>query len=331
MTTPPKPIRIGQYLDAVFPSFALLAGMQLDLFTALQDGAMSAQAIAEKLNVHEDKLSPLLFALVAADLLTLEGDLFANTDEANFYLVRGKPAYLGDIHHIISGMWSALPFTAETIRTGTPQAKIEYDVDELEPEEMSIFAGMHKLSLMSVRELLKLFDFSHHRHVADIGGGSGGLAIGLTSALPDLEVTILDLPAVMPIAKAQLASAPNRKRIHFVSGNVVEQPISGTYDGALMRAFTQVLSPQQIQSALNHTYDALTSGGVLYIIAQMLDDSRITPPTSATFNLVFLNVYDEGRAFTESEYRTWLTEAGFNDIERHAPPRGESIIRAVRP
>jgi hypothetical protein len=63
----------------------------------------------------------------------------------------------------------------------------------------------------------------------------------------------------------------------------------------------------------------------------MLDDSRISPSTTATFNLVFLNAYDEGRAFTESEYRTWLTEAGFAQIERHAPPRGESIIRAARP
>lgn len=327
----PKPIHIGQYLDAVYPSFALLAGMQLDLFSTLKDGALSAESIAQKLNVRADKLSPLLYALVAAELLTVEGDLFANTEESDFYLVQGKPAYLGDIHNIISGLWSTLPFTAETIRTGIPQAKIDYDVDELEPQELGIFAGMHKLAIMSVRDLLKNFDLSHHRHVADIGGGSGGLAIGLTGALPEIDVTIIDLPAVIPIAQANLEHAPNRDRIHLVTGNAVETPISGTYDGAFMRSFTQILSPEQIKSALKHTFDALSSGGVLYIVAQMLDDNRTTPPTTATFNLVFLNAYDEGRAFTEAEYRTWLTEAGFTQIERHAPPRGESIIRAVRP
>ena len=34
--TPPQPETISQLLDAVYPSFALLAGMELELFTALE-------------------------------------------------------------------------------------------------------------------------------------------------------------------------------------------------------------------------------------------------------------------------------------------------------
>ena len=37
---------IPRITAAVYPSFALLAGMQLDLFTPLNDGRMSAEQIA---------------------------------------------------------------------------------------------------------------------------------------------------------------------------------------------------------------------------------------------------------------------------------------------
>jgi hypothetical protein len=48
------------------------------------------------------------------------------------------------------------------------------------------------------------------------------------------------------------------------------------------------------------------------------------------FNLVFLNVYEEGQAYTEHEYRTWLTEAGFVDIERTLLGGGDSLVVASK-
>ncbi len=51
----------------------MLAGMQLDVFTPLKDGPLTAEQLAAALNVKAEKLSPLLYALVAAELLTVEG------------------------------------------------------------------------------------------------------------------------------------------------------------------------------------------------------------------------------------------------------------------
>lgn len=89
-----QPNTIERLGNAVYPSFAMLAGMQLDLFTPLKDGPMTAEQIADALGVRAAKLEPLLYALVAAELLTVEGDRFANTDEANTFLVRTSPNYL---------------------------------------------------------------------------------------------------------------------------------------------------------------------------------------------------------------------------------------------
>ena len=56
----PRPETIEKLASAVYPSFAMLAGMQLDLFTPLKDGPMNAEQVAEALGVDPAKLAPLL-------------------------------------------------------------------------------------------------------------------------------------------------------------------------------------------------------------------------------------------------------------------------------
>src|ERR1051326_2925611 len=93
-TTPPHPTVIQHLASAVYPSFAMLAGMQLHVFTPLKDGPLTAAQVAALLGVNAERLSRLLYALVTANLLTVEGDRFANTPEAQQFLVKGKPTYL---------------------------------------------------------------------------------------------------------------------------------------------------------------------------------------------------------------------------------------------
>lgn len=327
----PKPVHIGKYFEAIYPSYAMLAGMQLDLFSALSDGSRTAEQIAETLGVSAAKLTPLLYALVTANLLTVTNGHFANTEEADFYLVRGRPAYLGDICDAIAYMWHAVSHTRDTIVSGEPQVKLDYDQPDKSETDVARMRGLHKLALISARDLTSQFDLSVHRHIADVGGGTGGMAIALTHTFPDMRVTVIDLPAMIPVARPYVENAPAKQRIELVGADVVHSPVPGRYDAAVMRAFTQVLSREENQKVLRHTYDALESGGRLYIIARVLDDSRTTPADTALFNLLFLNIYHEGQAYTESEYRTWVEAAGFTDFSRHVQKRGDSIIVATRP
>jgi hypothetical protein len=45
-------------------------------------------------------------------------------------------------------------------------------------------------------------------------------------------------------------------------------------------------------------------------------------------NLVYLNIYDQGQAYTEREHREWLKEAGFADSERKILPDRFSMVRS---
>jgi SAM-dependent methyltransferase len=309
----------------------MLAGMQLDLFTPMKDGPMSAELLARALGVRPDKLSPLLYALVAAGLLTIEGDLFSNAPEANHFLVRGRPAYRGGTHEALSRRWNSVLKTAETIRTGIPQAKtVDYSTmskDRLESYYRSGYAGIVAVA----RELLARYDFSSYRSLMDVGGGSGGLAITITEAYHHIQATVVDLPTVTPVTKGFVEEAGATARVKVVAANVLSGPLAGSFDVAVMSHFIQLLSSEQARRAISNVGQVIEPGGLIYIRGWVIDNSRISPLEIVGQNLSLLNTFAEGQAYTDQEHRNWLSEAGFEGFERFVLPDGNSIIRARKP
>ncbi len=77
-----------------------------------------------------------------------------------------------------------------------------------------------------------------------------------------------------------------------------------------------MLSPPDARLALKNIAAAINPGGTIYIVGQILDDSRRSPPEAVWFNTIFINMYDAGESYTEKEHREWLSDAGLVDIER---------------
>jgi len=126
----------------------------------------------------------------------------------------------------------------------------------------------------------------------------------LKSVSPPRSLRLIDLLTVTPITQRFLVEAAATDRVQVVAADVVNTPVPGTYDVAVLRSFLQVLSPQDAAQALQHIGAALHPGGRLYIVGRILDDSRLAPVDTVGFNVVFLNIFDEGRAYTEGEHRT---------------------------
>lgn len=326
-----QPTTIERLGSAAYPAFAMVAAMQLDLFTPLGAGPMSAPRLAEAMGLGEsEKLSQLLYALVAAGLLTVEEGRFANTPEADCFLLRGKAEYLGGRHAFYTARYQEVMRTAASIRTGQPQAKLDFASMSSEALE-AYLRGLHPSTMAAGRDLLTRADFSSHRRLLDVGGGSGGLALAIAAACPRLRATVLELPSVTPVTQSFIEQAGMTDRVEVMTGDVERGPLTGSYDVAVLRAFIQVLAPDEARHALRNLIQILEPGSPLYILGQALDDSRLSPPETVAFNLVFINVYDKGQAYTESEYRDWLTEAGFTAIKRVVLAGGQSLITARKP
>jgi SAM-dependent methyltransferase len=176
-------------------------------------------------------------------------------------------------------------------------------------------------------------DFSRYRRLVDVGGGSGGVAIALAQAWPQLSATIVDLPATIPIAQRNAHEAGLGDRVGVLAADIVSDALSGPYDVAILRGVLVVLAPDQARRVLSHVHGALAPGGAIYVVGWILDDSRVSPPDLATYNLQFATALDYGGLYTEGEMRTWLAESGFRDTMRvrSAGAYGAGFVMAHKP
>lgn len=328
---PTSPETIQRLSAGVAPALAMLAGLQLGIFSELADVPLTATEIAARLGVAEERLSRLLHALVVAGLLELRDGRFANTPESAAFLVKGRPGHLGAVHGLWSQLWQADLGTAQSIRTGQPAALHDFAAAS-DDEMMAMLRGMHAGAVGGGRDLTARFDFSQYRSLVDVGGGSGGLAAALCAANPALHATLFDLPRTAALAVPILQATPGGDRVAVETGDILREPPPGLYDAAVIRALVQVLGPADARRAITNTAAALRPGGALFILGGgMLDDDRLAPRAAVFWSVTFMNIYPAGASYTEAEHKSWLEEAGCGGIERITLPSGGGIIRATKP
>lgn len=318
--------------NQVYAAMAMLAGMQLDVFTQLKDGPLEVSSIARNLGVEPSKLFRLLYTLVAAELLEVEDGLFRNSATADHLLVQGKPTYVGGLHELYSDFWSATLKTADTIRTGVPQAK--HDFENMSDEEVGAFLrGLHSGALAAGRILGRELQLAGS--LLDVGGGSGGLAMGACEAVPELVATVAELPQIAPTTTKFLTDAGVIDRIDVASINLITTEINGSYDVAILRNLLQTMSADDARRLIQNVGKAIVPGGKVHVIGWMLEDSRLSPAAALNFDIVFLNIYDDGAAYTIGEQQRWLEAAGFSQFE-YGPisagtgPPGTMLISATK-
>ncbi|MHA1218018.1 MAG: methyltransferase [Candidatus Heimdallarchaeaceae archaeon] len=329
-----SPNYIKKIASAAYPALAMLAGVDLGVFAALKNKHMEAQDIATTLHVRQDKLEPLLYALVTAKLLKLKNNLFSNTREANQFLIPNASSYI-ETHPFLNpmimwwGYYGALK-TADTIRTGSPALKYDF-ASKSEEELKQDFQHTQPIAIRAGRELVDKFDFSSYQTVVDVGGGPGGLSIAITELLPNIKATIIDIASVTPVSRWFVEQAGLSDRIQVVTADAVTGPLTGQYDFAILRAFIQVLSPVDALQSLKNVYSIIKPGGKLYIVGHILDDTHISPLEEVWHKLGSFNYYEVPSPYTEKEHREWLLKAGFTQIERSFLPNDDGVIVAQKP
>lgn len=327
MTTSPSRDPIDRLKEAVVTPMAVRAALSLDVFTPLAGGPMTAEELARALGVRPRRLGMLLGQLVVAAFLERHGDRFANSAMAAHYLVKGGAAYVGALDQNWARLWTAQMQTDQSIRTDQPQAKIDFE--GMSTAELSGFLkGLHPQAMAAGRGLAANPAFAKAERVVDIAGGSGGVAIALCQAHPHLSVTVIDLPAVVPIGRDMVAEAGLTGRITVKTADILAGPLTGDFDIATARAFFQVLSAADCATAARNIAAAIPSGGEIFVIGFVMDDDGLSPERCVAQNLQWLNVFDDGQAYSESQYRGWLSDAGFTAISRRPEAQGRSLITA---
>jgi ubiquinone/menaquinone biosynthesis C-methylase UbiE len=326
---PPSPQKITAPLVSVFSSAALLAALQLELFNALGEKAMTVEELAAAMQVKPRRLVPVLNVLVSLGLLDRERERYSNGEEAAYYLIKGKPSYIGGNHELYADLHRAAFCTAQSIREDRPVAQHDFRaMDDAALE--AFFRGLHAFGVVHGRELASKYEFSRFRSLADVGGGTGNIAIGACEACPNLRATVLELERIVPIARRFIAEAGLSQRIEVVHAEITQSAPNAEFDVTVLRNLIQVLSPEDAQSTIANVGRSIRSGGEIYIMGYVLDDACREPWQALAYDVVFANIYESGRSYTDGEHRRWLDAGGFREITRELMPNNMSLIRAVK-
>jgi len=288
------------------------AAVKLEIFTVLGQERRTSAEIGEEINASERGLAMLLNGLTAMGLLEHDGSCYQNTDFSLSCLVKDRPGYIGYIimHHFhLVDAWSKLD---EAVVKGTPVQTRSHG-EEVERESFQM--GMFNLAMAIAPTIAATVKLEGKRHLLDLGGGPGTHAIHFCLANPKLRATIYDRRTTEPFARNVAERFGVADRISFVSGDFNTDPIEGKYDVAWLSQILHSNTPEECESLIKKTVQALKPGGLILIHDFFLNDSLDDPLFPALFSLNML-LHNHGRSYSEKEVSGMMSKAGVGNILR---------------
>jgi hypothetical protein len=313
----------------------LTTACQLDVFTHLAKGPLSAEALAQACGVPVRGLQRLLNACVVLELLEKVGETYGNTPIAETFLVKDTPGNMGNFITRVAenyATWGRLlqairedrpvdPHSAETLNTLPPE-RVRHYVESLYD------LGKHAAAAIADR-----IDLTHTRQMLDVAGGSGIYAITFAQHQPALRATVFDLPPVVAITREIIARHGMAERVSVCPGNYHQDELGSGYDMVLFSNVFQTQSPQTGRMLLRKAFSVLQPGGQLLVHGAMPNPDRVSPPEPALTQVHMFLVYPEGDAHLAEDICAWAQEAGFVDLSvtRFPPPRFRSLVTGCKP
>jgi (2Fe-2S) ferredoxin/ubiquinone/menaquinone biosynthesis C-methylase UbiE len=322
------PDDVAQTLRAFQESRVLLTAVELDVFAAVGPGA-TAGAVAFKLSADTRAMEMLLNALVAMGMLSKRDGVFANTPVSARFFLEGSPddARAATMHTV--HLWDRWSLLTECVRTGTAVGRDEIR-DRGEAWTRAFIAAMHRNAAERAPLVVEAVGTEGVQRMLDVGGGSGAYAIAFARASGSLQVHLLDLETVVPIAQGHIDKAGLSDRIHARAGNLRTDRLGESYDLVFVSAICHMLSEEENQDLVRRCYVALAPAGRLVIQDFILEPDKTAPKSAALFSLNMLVGTRAGASYSETEYSAWLREAGFEEVRRIRLPGPSGLMLGTR-
>lgn len=294
---------------------------RLGLFALLADGARHADAIAEAFGTEAGRTALFLNACAALGLVDKGDDGYRLTALSAAFLVPGGPAFLGDAVRYGDDMYEAWGALERSLREGRPAVAAETYLGEDTERTRRFVHAMHARALGVARPLVGLVDLAGHRRLLDIGGGPGTYAALFCGRVPELEATVLELPAVAAFAREILDGLDGGDRVTVMPGDYLMTDFPGGNDAVLISGVFHRESAATCRSLIARAASSLQPGGLLIVSDVFTDSGGTSPAFAALFGVNMTLSAADGGVHADADVAGWLAEEGFRGIgTRPFPP-----------
>lgn len=312
--TPDPIVRLASgFMAAKF----LFAASELGIFEALADSPTSLEGLAARTGLTRRAARIIADAMVALGLLERKGDTYRNSEVAAAFLTGHGP---NDLRPILRH-WDKISYPAwcefsEALARGPSREIFEVLASDDKLQEVAS-AGIEAMLADPTMALPKTFDFSRHRRLLDIGGGTGSWSIAVVQAYPRLNATILELPAVTEVVRKRVAAAHLAARINVIAGDAMTGTLPAGYDVFLLANLLHYWSPEQNRALLRRVRDVAEPGSSLLLADFWTDPTHTQPIAAALMAGEFAAHLRNGDVYSVEEVQGWLNDTGWRFI-RHA-------------
>lgn len=322
-------------LEAWYEPYGLAATTvadELNLFEAIAQGSTCADELAHKIGIAGEGCLALGRVLVSNGLLDEPSELtFTPTPLALAYWLKSSPLYRGLEFHRIRAS-AAHQRLLDALRQHGRDNRItgmweQGEVDAAQAEQFT--ALMHSIMLGPAIAEVRSGAFEGFPTVIDAGGGSGAFCAALVAHQPEVEAIVMDLSEVCSLTQGYVARYVGEGRVKTTACNFFKDrwPTAGAYH------FSNILHdwPLEVAGALlKRAFEALPSGGSVFVHEVLLDEGKSSPRTAVIFNLL-MYINHRSQQFTFRMLQEMLTEAGFRDVRTVHTFAQYTLLRADKP
>jgi SAM-dependent methyltransferase len=308
------PLEIRETIMAFQKSRIILTAYQLDIFTFIGEKSHNSESISKSLHLNKNATERLLNALVALKLLKKNNQIYSNSKDSLMFLSKNSPAYMAGIMHS-NHLWNTWSHLTAVIKTG----KISQDLEMNERGEEwfeAFINAMHDRGKKQAPVQVSRIDLKNVESVLDVGGGSGCFCMAFLKRKPELKTVVFDLPNVIPISKRIVENEGFSGKIEHYEGDYTKDELPHGFDLVFLSAVIHSNSFEANQELVKKCYNSLNTNGKAVIQDWIMNDAKTEPVQGAIFSINMLVGTEGGDCYSESEVRTWFTNAGFSDIKK---------------
>lgn len=318
-------------------SQVLMALVELDVFRRLRAGPLTAQQMGHAVDIPADRMQVLLQAGAALGLLRRKrGGRYALARQGAALM--GVPGLEAMIRHH-RAFYRDLEDPVALLRGPEATELSEFwpyvfgARGDVAPDVARTYSDlMAQSQLLVAQDTLQSVSLKGVRHLLDIGGGTGAFLEAVGTAYPKLEMTLFDLPQVVPDASERFAAAGMADRVRIDDGSFREDSLPEGADAISLIRVLYDHADSTVQALLAKVYDALPAGGRLLISEPM--GGGAAPELSGDVYFAFYTMaMQTGRARSAEDIGALCRAAGFENIQSPTPKRAyvTRVLTAAKP
>jgi predicted O-methyltransferase YrrM len=337
-----SPSPIMQMATGFWVSKTLMTAVELGVFTKIsayqndnESKSMTLREFQNIIGIEESRpAEAFTTALVSLGLLKVSKNnngekTFANSELSSMFLDKSKSTYIGGVIAMFDERlykrWDKL---SEALKTNKPIGEKQgEDIESIfdkaksnqEVEQVRKFThAMYGISIGPAMALAKNVDFSKHKKMMDIGGGSGVYAIQVVANSPtNMSAVVLDSKPVCQVADGYIKQYNLQDKVQTMTFDFFNDQLPNDCDVAFLSHIVHIFDKDKNITLLKKIYESLPNeNGIIIISEWLLNDEKTGPITSALMGLTMIIENSGGRGYSYSEISQMLTEVGFKNIEK---------------